>query len=48
MFSARVVERTEVGSLAAIVPELSGSAWITGEHMFIVDGDDPLKDGFKI
>jgi len=30
------------------VPELEGSAWITGEHHFMVDEEDPLKDGFRI
>jgi trans-L-3-hydroxyproline dehydratase len=47
-FSARVIERTNVGGLPAIVPELSGDAWITGEHTFLVDDRDPLKDGFRI
>ena len=47
-FDARVVDRTTVGDLAAIVPELSGSAWITGEHTFLVDPDDPLAKGFRI
>ncbi len=47
-FSARVIERTIVGELPAIVPELSGSAWITGEHMFTVDPNDPLASGFRL
>ena len=47
-FSARVTDRTTVGELAAIVPELSGSAWITGEHTFLVDPGDPLGKGFRI
>jgi proline racemase len=47
-FHARVVSRTTVGELAAIVPELTGSAWITGEHTFIVQADDSLADGFRI
>ena len=47
-FSARVADRAQVGDLAAIVPELSGEAWITGEHTFIVDADDPLAKGFRI
>ena len=33
---------------AAIVPEIEGSAWITGEHTFLIDGDGPLKSGFRI
>jgi proline racemase len=47
-FSGRVAARTLVGDLPAIVPEIEGSAWITGEHTFIVDDGDPLKDGFRI
>ena len=47
-FSGRVVERTEVGEYQAIVPEIEGSAWITGEHTFLIDEDDPLKHGFRL
>jgi proline racemase len=47
-FTGRVVGHTEVGEYQAIVPEIEGSAWITGEHTFLVDDDDPLKDGFRI
>jgi proline racemase len=47
-FKGRVVERVEVGERSAIVPEIEGSAWITGEHTFLIDGDDPLKAGFRL
>lgn len=47
-FSGRVVDRVQVGEHAAIVPEIEGSAWITGEHTFLIDGDDPLKAGFRL
>ena len=47
-FRGRVVDRVEVGERAAIVPEIEGSAWITGEHTFLIDGDDPLKAGFRL
>ena len=47
-FSGRVASRTEVGGHAAIVPEIEGSAWITGEHTFLVDEDDPLREGFRL
>lgn len=47
-FKGRVTARTEVGDRKAIVPEIEGSAWITGEHSFLVDDTDPLKDGFRI
>ena len=47
-FRGRVVDRVEVGEREAIVPEIEGSAWITGEHTFLIDGDDPLKAGFRL
>lgn len=47
-FSGRVARRASVGDWPAIVPELTGSAWITGEHHFIVDDEDPLREGFRL
>ena len=47
-FNGRVASRSEVGGHQAIVPEIEGSAWITGEHTFLVDDSDPLRDGFRI
>jgi proline racemase len=47
-FKGRVVDRLQVGERAAIVPEIEGSAWITGEHTFLIDGDDPLRAGFRL
>lgn len=47
-FSARVVSRAQVSGLDAIVPELTGDAWITGEHTFLVQAADPLAKGFRI
>jgi proline racemase len=44
----RVVRRTEVGTLAALVAEVEGVAWITGEHAFHVDENDPFNEGFTI
>jgi trans-L-3-hydroxyproline dehydratase len=47
-FSGRVVGRGLVGDYPAIVPEIEGSAWITGEHTFLLDETDPLRDGFRV
>jgi trans-L-3-hydroxyproline dehydratase len=47
-FNGRVASRTEVGEYPAIVPEIEGSAWITGEHTFLVDEEDPLREGFRL
>jgi proline racemase len=48
LFNGRITGRTRVGDFEAILPELEGSAWITGEHVFLVDDEDPLKDGFRL
>jgi proline racemase len=37
-----------VGERDAIVPSIEGSAWLTGEHAFHIDGDDPLRAGFRL
>ena len=47
-FNGRVAGRTVVGECRAIVPEIEGSAWITGEHTFLIDDDDPLRAGFRL
>ncbi len=47
-FVVRVVEETTVGHLAAVVPEVTGSAHVTGRHEFLFDPDDPLADGFLL
>jgi trans-L-3-hydroxyproline dehydratase len=47
-FTGRLVGRTRVGEHEAIVPTIEGSAWVTGEHAFHIDGDDPLKAGFRL
>jgi proline racemase len=47
-FTGRIVGRTTVGEHPAIVTELEGTAWITGDHTFLIDADDPLKEGFRV
>ncbi len=46
--TGRIVEETKVGDCAAVVPEISGRAFVTGHHEFVIDPDDPLKDGFLL
>ena len=47
-FRGRVVRDTEVAGLPAVVTEVEGSAYRTGEHVFTLDPDDPLGDGFLL
>jgi trans-L-3-hydroxyproline dehydratase len=45
-FGGRVAGRAQVGPYEAIVPEVSGTAFITGRHEFFIDPDDKLGQGF--
>lgn len=45
-FSGRVAEATRFGPHAAIIPEVEGTAHITGRHEFVIDPSDPLRNGF--
>jgi len=47
-FGGRVVGRTKVGLYEAIIPEVSGSAFITGRHEFVIDPRDKLGRGFLV
>jgi proline racemase len=48
IFTGRLIEETEVGGIQAVVPTLSGQAWITGLSNYVVDPDDPFPEGFTI
>lgn len=45
--SGRVAARTVIGEIAAIVPAITGTAWMTGEHRFVVDPLDPFARGME-
>ncbi|MGI9060449.1 MAG: proline racemase family protein [Ktedonobacteraceae bacterium] len=47
-FSGRVVGQTQVGTYTAVVPEVSGRAFITGRHEFLINPDDELGRGFLL
>lgn len=48
VFSGRIADVTQVGSIAAIVPEISGRGWITGVHQHMLDPDDPWPRGYRL
>ncbi len=48
VFSGAVVEELPYGPHQAIIPRVGGSAFITGQHEFLIDPDDPLKEGFLL
>jgi proline racemase len=48
IFTGRLVEETKVGQYRAVVPTLSGQAWITGFAQYVVDPEDPFPNGFTV
>ncbi len=45
-FDVKVLKELDYGKLSAIIPEVTGNAYITGEHTFLIDEKDELKYGF--
>jgi len=47
-FSGRVAGRAQVGRFPAVVPEVSGTAFITGRHEFSISPHDRVGQGFLL
>lgn len=47
-FECRIVGQTTVGDRPAIIPEITGRAWITGTHQVMLDPDDPWPAGYRL
>jgi len=47
-FTGQLVAQARVGSYTAVVPTISGRAWITGIANYVVDPDDPFPTGFTV
>lgn len=48
VFTGRLLRETTVGDYRAVVPALTGRAWITGFAQYVVDPDDPFPNGFTV
>jgi proline racemase len=47
-FIGRLVEETTVGDYAAVVPTITGRAWVTGTAQYFLDPSDPFPEGFLL
>ncbi len=47
-FLCRIQEETFVDGRSAIVPTISGRAWITGTHQHLLDPEDPWPGGYRL
>ena len=47
-FLGRLVGETSVGGRPAVLPAITGRAWITGTAQYLLDPDDPFQAGFLL
>lgn len=47
-FTGRVLDTTTFGPYPAVIPEIEGTAHLTGRHEFLIDPEDPLRAGFML
>lgn len=47
-FHGEIMEETTVGGSPAIIPQISGRAWVTGTHQHMLDPSDPWPGGYRI
>jgi proline racemase len=47
-FTGHLLRECRVGAHAAVVPTISGQAWITGISQYVLDAEDPFPEGFTV
>jgi proline racemase len=47
-FTGRLIEETVVGDRPAVVPTITGRAWVTGTAQYFLDPEDPFPEGFQL
>lgn len=47
-FTGRLQRETRVGPYQAVVPTISGQAWITGIAQYVLDPSDPFPEGYTV
>lgn len=46
-FTGRLIEETSVAGIPAVVPAITGRAWVTGVGQYMLDPTDPFPAGFQ-
>lgn len=47
-FTGRLIGESRVGPYPAVIPTISGRAWITGFSQYVLESDDPFPEGFTV
>ena len=48
LFTGRIAALTDVAGTPAVVPEITGRAWMTGQGTLCLDSTDPFPGGFLL
>ncbi|KAM4664957.1 trans-3-hydroxy-L-proline dehydratase [Discoglossus pictus] len=48
LFTGKAIKETTFGEFKAVIVEVSGHAYYTGTASFVLEDEDPLKDGFLL
>ncbi len=48
VFTGRLIRETTVGDYRAVVPTITGTAWITGFAQYVLDPEDPFPEGYTV
>ena len=48
IFEGRIVEKCHINETPAIIPEISGRAWVTGIHQHMLEPSDPWPEGYRL
>ena len=46
VFLGSVVGAESFGPFDAVIPQVEGTAFVTGQHTFLIDPEDPMREGF--
>ncbi|MCP3425213.1 proline racemase family protein [Rothia sp. AR01] len=47
-FTGRLIETATVGDFQAVIPTITGRAWVTGTAQYMLDPTDPFPTGFQL
>ena len=48
VFTGEVLGESVYGPHRAVIPKVEGTAFLTGQHVFFIDPDDPFREGFLL
>ncbi len=46
VFTGELIEKVKIGDIEAVVPTISGRAYVSGYHTFVLDPEDPWSEGY--